>query len=78
MYLSHHQNICLVEDSYVIPYPCDNVDPLVTLKHSSTCIGKGAAPDNRIRTRPPSACFVYKKNQYVLVAIKLCAKSSHR
>lgn len=57
--------MCLVEeeeeeDRYTIPYPCDSVDPLVTLINSSTCLGKGAAPDNRIRTRPPSACFVYQ------------------
>lgn len=55
--------MCLVEEEenrYTIPYPCDSVDPLVTLINSSTCLGKGAAPDNRIRTRPPSACFVYQ------------------
>lgn len=41
-----------------IPYPWDKVE-LVTLKNSSTCLGKGAAPDNMIRTRPPNACLIY-------------------
>lgn len=47
------------ENHSVIPYPCDRVEQDVTLKNSSTCLGKGAAPDNMIRTWPPNACFVY-------------------
>jgi len=45
---------------YSIPYPCAKGDPKVTLRNSSTCLDKGAAPDNNIRTRPPNACFIYQ------------------
>lgn len=45
---------------FTIPYPCDKVAQLAILKNSSTCLGKGAAPDARKRTRPPNASFIYK------------------
>jgi hypothetical protein len=42
-----------------LPYPCDKVEQLVTLKNSSTCPDKGAAPDNMMRIRPPNPCLIY-------------------
>lgn len=42
-----------------IPYPCERTVQHVTLKNSSTCFGKGAAPDNIRRTRPPNPCLIW-------------------
>ena len=50
----------LIKNSWSeLPYPWDKVEPLVTLKNSSTCLVKGAAPDNKIRIRPPNPCLIY-------------------
>ena len=43
-----------------LPYPCAKVAQLVTRKNSSTCLGRGAAPENMRRTRPPNASFIYE------------------
>lgn len=56
---------------YCIPYPWLKVAQLVTLKNSSTCLGKGAAPDKKRRTLPPNASFIFHN----IIALILCKEA---
>lgn len=41
----------------------------MTLKNSSTCLDKGAAPENKRRIRPPNPCLIYQKLRYHFIKL---------